>query len=62
MNKDVFDPLAWASQNNANPVNEPAKADAPVQSPQPAVPPSGNELEKAKAVADELISRGANIA
>lgn len=61
MSKDVFDPMAWVN-NNANPVNEPAKADAPVQSPQPAVPPSGNELEKAKAVADELISRHANIA
>lgn len=58
----IFDPLAWASQNNANTVNEPAKADAPVKHLQPAVPSTGNELAKATAVADELISRGANIA
>ena len=61
MNKDVFDPLAWVN-NNANPVNEPAKADAPVVNPQPAVPPSGNELEKAKATVSELVRLGANIA
>ena len=61
-NKTVFDPMAWASQNNASNVNEPAKADAPVKTPQPTVADIGNELDKAKAVADELISRGANIA
>ena len=61
MSKDVFDPLAWAN-NNASNVNEPAKADAPVKNPQPTVADMGNELDKAKAVADELISRGANIA
>ena len=61
-NTMIFDPLAWASQNNANTVNEPAKADAPVKHLQPAVPSTGNELAKATAVADELISRGANIA
>lgn len=60
-NNTTFDPMAWAN-NNANTVNEPAMADAPVQNLQPAVSPSGNELEKASAVAEKLISRGANIA
>ena len=61
-NTMIFDPLAWASQNNANTVNEPVKTDAPVQNPQPAVADIGNELEKAQAIANELVSRGANIA
>lgn len=54
MNKDVFDPMAWVSQNNANTVNEPVKTDAPVKNPQPAVPPCGNELDKVEAVVVEL--------
>lgn len=54
MNKDVFDPMAWVSQNNANTVNEPVKTDAPVKNPQPVVPPCGNELDKVEAVVVEL--------
>lgn len=64
MNNKVFDPLAWASQeNNANSEtkNEPKIVSAPVVNPSASVPPDG-ELAKAQAVCDELIGRGANIA
>ena len=63
-NKKVFDPLAWASQeNNANneTKNEPKNVSAPVVNPTASVPPDG-ELAKAQAVCDELIRCGANIA
>ena len=64
MNKKVFDPLAWASQeNNANneTKNEPKNVSAPVVNPTASVPPDG-ELAKAQAVCEELIRCGANIA
>ena len=60
----VFDPLAWASQdNNANSVtkNEAQIESAPVVNPSASNPPEG-ELAKAQAVCDELIRCGANIA
>ena len=60
----IFDPLAWASQdNNANreTKNEAPSESAPVVNPIACVPPDG-ELAKAQAVCDELIQRGANIA
>lgn len=60
----IFDPLAWASQdNNANreTKNEAPSESAPVVNPIACVPPNG-ELAKAQAVCDELIQRGANIA
>ena len=60
----IFDPLAWASQdNNANreTKNEAPSESAPVVTPIACVPPDG-ELAKAQAVCDELIQRGANIA
>lgn len=61
---NVFDPLAWASQdNNANheTSNEAPTMSAPVANPDASLPPEG-ELAKAQAVCDELIQRGANIA
>ena len=54
-NKMTFDPLAWASQNNAN-NNEPTTKTTTVAS------PVGDELTRAKATADELLRMGANIA
>ena len=63
-NNNVFDPLAWASQdNNANRETkyEAPTESAPVVNPTASVPPDG-ELAKAQAVCDELIQRGANIA
>ena len=60
----IFDPLAWASQdNNANreTKNEAPSESAPVVNPIACVPPDW-ELAKAQAVCDELIQRGANIA
>ena len=63
-NKKLFDPLAWASQeNNANneTKNEPQSVSAPVVNPTASVPSDG-ELAKAQAVCDELIRSGANIA
>lgn len=63
-NNNVFDPLAWASQdNNANreTKNEAPTVSAPVASPTASLPLNG-ELAKAQAVCDELIQRGANIA
>jgi hypothetical protein len=64
MNNKLFDPLAWASQeNNANneTKNEPKNVSAPVVNPTASVPSDG-ELAKAQAVCDELIRCGANIA
>ena len=63
-NNNVFDPLAWASQdNNANreTKNEAPTVSAPVANPTASLPLNG-ELAKAQAVCDELIQRGANIA
>ncbi|MCR5642162.1 MAG: DUF3987 domain-containing protein [Prevotella sp.] len=63
-NKIVFDPLAWASQdNNANreTKNETHTVSAPVVNPAASVPPDG-ELAKVQAVCEELVQRGANIA
>ena len=65
-NNMIFDPMAWAaatdntskSANNANGQTIAGQ----VQNPQPAVPPVGNELEKAKATVEELIRLGGNIA
>ena len=62
MDKNMtFDPLAWASQNNANNAdNEQTGKAAPVTN--PTVTTSGDELAKAQAAADELLKMGANIA
>lgn len=70
--KKVFDPLAWASQNNANgaansanPVssNEPKPvAAAPADNLPTAAAPKGNELERARAAVAELERLGGNIA
>ena len=65
-NNMIFDPMAWAAasgDNNkpANNVNDQLQT-GHVQNPQPAVPPVGNELEKAKATVEEIIRLGANIA
>lgn len=63
-NNNNFDPMAWASANEApkaNIVTEQPKS-APVSNTLPAVPDNGNELDKAKATVDELLRMGANIA
>ena len=58
-----FDPLAWASQNNASVNNnEPQpNTSAPVVNPAASLPPDG-ELAKARATVEELLRLGANIA
>lgn len=64
MEHNIFDPKAWAM------VNEPSHVDntidqqnaGQVTNTQPAAHSMGDELEKAKAVVDELIRLGANIA
>lgn len=58
-NNSVFDPLAWAAQNNAN--SEPQPVSAPVENPLTSTPPEG-ELVRALAVVEELLRMGANIA
>ena len=60
-NNNIFDPMAWASANEAPKANN-ADNQHQANNPQPTVPISGNELEKAKATVDELIRLGANIA
>jgi hypothetical protein len=65
-NNTIFDPMAWAAatDNNsksANNIND-QMTTGQVQNPQPAVPYTGNELEKAKATVEELLRLGANIA
>ena len=65
-NNTTFDPMAWAAasdDNNksANKANDQISSGQVVNS-QPAVPPLGNELDKAKATVEELIRLGANIA
>ena len=60
--KMSFDPMAWASKNNAsNTANEPAVKEAQVMNPTAAASPDV-ELAKAQATADELLRLGANIA
>ena len=63
-NSNVFDPMAWASQNNANEKkNEPQQtASAPVVNPEASTPPQSGELAKARATVEELLRMGANIA
>lgn len=58
-NNKVFDPMAWASQNNAN-NNEQTSKTAPVTTTIAANP--NDELAKAQATANELLKLGANIA
>ena len=58
-NNKVFDPMAWASQNNAN-NNEQTSKTAPVTTTIAANP--DDELAKAQATANELLKLGANIA
>ena len=62
----IFDPMAWAAASgdnskSADNANDQLHA-GQVQDPQPAVPYTENELEKAKATVDELLRIGANIA
>jgi len=60
-NNKVFDPMVWASQNNANNIsNEHTDKVSPVTN-QIAQKPD-DELAKAQATADELLRMGANIA
>jgi hypothetical protein len=60
-NNKVFDPMAWASQNNANnAVSDTTAKDAPITS-TTAINPD-DELAKAQATANELLRLGANIA
>lgn len=60
-NNKVFDPMVWASQNNANNIsNEHTDKVSPVTN-QIAQNPD-DELAKAQATADELLRMGANIA
>ena len=64
MDNNVFDPMAWASQNNASEKkNEPQQtASAPVVNPDVSTPLPDGELAKARATVEELIRLGANIA
>ena len=65
-NNTIFDPMAWAaaSGNDNKPANDANDQidTGHVENLQPAVPPLGNELDKAKATVEELIRLGANIA
>lgn len=58
-NNTVFDPMAWASQNNAN-NNEQNIKNTPVTTTIAVTP--DDELAKAQATANELLRLGANIA
>ena len=65
-NNTIFDPMAWAAvsddnSKSANNVND-QMTTGQVLNPQPAVPYTGNELDKAKATVDELLRLGGNIA
>ena len=64
MDNNVFDPMAWASQNNASEKkNEPQQtASVPVVNPDVSTPLPDGELAKARATVEELIRLGANIA
>ena len=60
-NNKVFDPMVWASQNNANNIsNEHTDKVSPVTN--QIAPNPDDELAKAQATADELLRMGANIA
>ncbi len=56
----TFDPLAWIKKETEN--EQPAKQTAPVNNTTNAGFPFEGELAKAKAVTDELLRQGANIA
>ena len=59
-----FDPKAWANMNNANYVQDKMQTNhvsTLVRNARASVPPCG-ELAKARAITEDLISRGANIA
>ena len=60
-NKMKFDPMVWASQNDANTVVNEQNAKA-AQVSNPTTADCGDELAKAQATADELLRMGANIA
>ena len=66
MDNNTFDPMAWAaaSDKNTKPANNANSQPTlgHIENPQPAVPLVGNELEKAKAIVEELCRIGANIA
>lgn len=63
---NTFDPMAWAAASNDNQTSANAQNGQPradqVSNPKPSPLPTGDELEKASAVADELLRLGANIA
>ena len=65
-NNTIFDPMAWAAASDNNSKSADNTNDqlniGQVPNPQPAVPYTGNELEKAKATVEELLRLGANIA
>ena len=65
-NNTIFDPMAWAAASDNNSKSADNTNDqlniGQVPNPQPAIPPIGNELEKAKATVEELLRLGANIA
>ncbi len=65
-NNTIFDPMAWAAAtgDNSKPANNinDQMTTGQVQNLQPAVPPVGNELDKAKATVEELVRLGGNIA
>ena len=63
-NNHIFDPLAWASANEASKADNSndQQTAGQVNHLQPAVPDIGNELAKAKATTQELLRLGANIA
>ena len=61
MDNKIFDPMAWASQNNANTVVNEQNAKA-AQVSNPTTADCGDELAKAQTTADELLRMGANIA
>ena len=56
-----FDPMVWASQNDANTVVNEQNAKA-AQVSNPTTADCGDELAKAQTTADELLRMGANIA
>ena len=59
-----FDPKAWANMNNADNVQDNMQTNHPsalLKNARASVPPCG-ELAKARAITEDLISRGANIA
>ena len=63
-NNIVFDPMAWASQNNASEKKNESQqtVSAPVVNPETSTPPQNGELAKARVTVEELLRLGANIA